>query len=343
MHIRAIFVCVLFLSTFLYPMLSFSKPSDVLGWQRLEWGDEIDKVKELLGPEVRQPSVNERNRFPNDESRKVTYVWANYKLSDLAFSNVDFNIYFFANQKNKLCRVVFLTNPENYVFNNDFQYIEKTLKKMYGTPSRSDDTSFENCLYYRRIWNFPSTNIELIYFYDKHAARFVGQSRLCLSTSKIFRTNIQIIYYKNEKNKSRESKNVRQAMERAKKAGKLTEGKFLYEMILSDESVYFGFNRSDLSNEARTVLNLYAQELKIQGKNIYVEIQGHTDNIGTDNYNYTLGLSRAERVMHYLRREHGIPLHRMNTISYGESMPVVDNEKPENRAKNRRVAIVVMR
>lgn len=134
----------------------------------------------------------------------------------------------------------------------------------------------------------------------------------------------------------------REAMERAMEAKKLAEGKFLYEVVLSDDKVRFGINKYELSLEAQAALDAFAQILKSENKNVYIEIQGHTDDLGSEEYNYKLGLKRAEEVKYYLNKEHGFPLHRMETISYGETKPLVPNTDSENRSKNRRVVLVVM-
>lgn len=133
-----------------------------------------------------------------------------------------------------------------------------------------------------------------------------------------------------------------EALERAEEAGKVAKGKLLYDMTFTDEAVHFGFDKSDLSKEAKAALGGFAANLKTENKNIYIEIQGHTDYIGTEEYNVMLGLARAEAVRRYLHKQHAIPLHRMHTISYGESKPVADNSIRSNRAMNRRVEIVVM-
>ncbi len=122
----------------------------------------------------------------------------------------------------------------------------------------------------------------------------------------------------------------------------MAEGKFLYEVTLTDEAVHFGFDKCDLSKEAKAALDSFAGRLKAEDKDLYIEIQGHTDNIGTDGYNVSLGKARANAVYSYLHTQHGIPLHRMDTFSYGESKPVADNDNPGNRAKNRRVTLVVI-
>ena len=63
-------------------------------------------------------------------------------------------------------------------------------------------------------------------------------------------------------------------------------------------------------------------KVKDYGKAVYVEIEGHTDSTGTDDYNTTLGLRRASTVRDYMHQAGGIPLHAINTISLGEGTPV---------------------
>ena len=140
------------------------------------------------------------------------------------------------------------------------------------------------------------------------------------------------------------SKTSREALERAIAAGKLAEGKFLYETVLTDEEgVRFGFDEAQLSEEAQSALALFAGSLSEHGPDVYIEIQGHTDDIGPEDYNLRLGARRAESVRRYLNREAGLPLHRMAVISYGETEPVADNGSRDDRARNRRVALVVLK
>jgi len=133
-----------------------------------------------------------------------------------------------------------------------------------------------------------------------------------------------------------------EALARAEEAGRVAEGKLLYQVTFTDEAVHFGFDRSSLSKEAKAALDEFSNTIKAANKNIYLEIQGHTDSIGTREYNMRLGQARADRVMRYLHTKHGIPLHRLNIFSYGESRPIVDNKTRSNRAKNRRVTLVVI-
>jgi outer membrane protein OmpA-like peptidoglycan-associated protein len=75
---------------------------------------------------------------------------------------------------------------------------------------------------------------------------------------------------------------------------------------------------------------------------VWVEIEGHTDNVGDTKYNESLGLQRAEAVKRYLYEKHQVPLHKINVISYGEEKPVSPNNTKDGRAQNRRVVVRVL-
>ena len=139
------------------------------------------------------------------------------------------------------------------------------------------------------------------------------------------------------------SRTAQEALQRAQEAGKLAEGKLLYETVLSDDQVRFGFDKAGLSDEARAALDTFATPIVDNNENVYIEIQGHTDSVGSETYNEELGMERAEAVRRYLNMQHKIPLHRMSVISYGESAPVGSNDSRDARAKNRRVVLVVLR
>jgi len=145
-----------------------------------------------------------------------------------------------------------------------------------------------------------------------------------------------------EKQMAALSETSRDAMTRAMDAQKLAEGKFLYEVTLSDDKIHFGSSKWKLTEEAKAALDAFAQMLKAQNKNVYIEIQGHTDDVGAEESNEVLGLKRAQAVKEYLNKEHGLPLHRMEVISYGEIKPAVINLDSDSRSQNRRVVIVVM-
>ena len=73
------------------------------------------------------------------------------------------------------------------------------------------------------------------------------------------------------------------------------------------------------------------------------ELNGHTDDIGSENYNMSLSAKRAHAVGEYLKRSHSIEGHRVVPKGYGESYPKVENINDENRAENRRVEFVLSR
>lgn len=138
------------------------------------------------------------------------------------------------------------------------------------------------------------------------------------------------------------SDTAKEALARANEANKLANHSFLFEVTITDEDVRFGFNKSDVSTEAKAALDAFAKRVKDENKNVYIEIQGHTDSVGSDQYNLVLGQARAETVMRYLAMQHGFPVHRVTAISYGKFKPIADNKTADGRAKNRRVSLVVM-
>jgi outer membrane protein OmpA-like peptidoglycan-associated protein len=138
------------------------------------------------------------------------------------------------------------------------------------------------------------------------------------------------------------SRTAKEALDRAIAAGKLAEGKFLSETVLSDDKVKFGFDQANLSDEAKAALDAFADKLRADNQDVYIEIQGHTDNVGGEEYNLMLGEKRADSTRRYLSTK-GVPLHRMNVISYGESEPVTDNSSRQGRSQNRRVVLVVLK
>lgn len=138
------------------------------------------------------------------------------------------------------------------------------------------------------------------------------------------------------------SETAQDALVRAQEAGKLAEGKLLYEVVLSSDDVTFGFDEVQLADDTKAALDAFAGDLKEANQNVFIEIQGHTDTTGPEDYNLMLGEKRAEAVRRYLSMEHDIPLHRMSVISYGENAPLVEGNDRESRARNRRVNLVVL-
>jgi outer membrane protein OmpA-like peptidoglycan-associated protein len=118
--------------------------------------------------------------------------------------------------------------------------------------------------------------------------------------------------------------------------------KLLFEVVLSEDQGKFQFGRTDLPAEAKSAIDQMVDGLKSQKSAVWIEIEGHTDNVGDAAYNERLGMNRAEAVKRYLYEQHQVPLHKMNVISYGESKPVAPNRTRDGRAQNRRVVIKVL-
>lgn len=105
------------------------------------------------------------------------------------------------------------------------------------------------------------------------------------------------------------------------------------------DRVFFGFDRADLSPDARATLDGQARWLQ-QHPDVMVQIEGHADERGTRNYNLALGDRRAAAARNYLVAL-GIEPSRITTISYGEERPVALGNSEDAWAQNRRSVTVV--
>jgi len=118
--------------------------------------------------------------------------------------------------------------------------------------------------------------------------------------------------------------------------------RLVYEVVLSEDQGNFKFGKTALPDEAKQAIDQMVAQLKQDPKNIFLEIEGHTDNVGSTVTNEKIGLERAEAVKKYLYDQYQIPLHKMNVISYGKDKPVAPNKTRAGRAQNRRVVIKVL-
>ncbi|HVR44705.1 MAG TPA: OmpA family protein [Thermoanaerobaculia bacterium] len=138
------------------------------------------------------------------------------------------------------------------------------------------------------------------------------------------------------------SREAQEALRRADEAGVLAKGQVVFEQAFTDDTIRFNLESSELTDEAKAGLDQLAGRIKALDRPVFIEIQGHTDSTGPARYNEDLGYARAEAVRRYLNQQHDLPLARMSTISYGESMPSADNSTRQGRMQNRRVVIVVL-
>jgi OOP family OmpA-OmpF porin len=106
------------------------------------------------------------------------------------------------------------------------------------------------------------------------------------------------------------------------------------------DNVYFDTGKSSLKASSNKALNDLAEVLKLKNTMV-IEIQGHTDNVGTEEANIKLSQARADEVKKYLLGK-GIGAERVQARGYGPSRPVADNGDEKGRAKNRRTSLKVL-
>jgi outer membrane protein OmpA-like peptidoglycan-associated protein len=138
------------------------------------------------------------------------------------------------------------------------------------------------------------------------------------------------------------SREAQDALKRATEAGVLAKGKVAFQQTFNEDRVRFATAKYELDAKAKEALDDFAGKVKALNEAYFMEIQGHTDDVGGKRYNEELGERRAEAVRRYLSRQHGIALNRMSTISYGDTLPAASNKTKKGRAQNRRVVIVVL-
>jgi peptidoglycan-associated lipoprotein len=106
------------------------------------------------------------------------------------------------------------------------------------------------------------------------------------------------------------------------------------------KDAFFAFDRYDLSEQARVALKANAEWLKAN-PSARVQIEGHCDERGADDYNMALGAKRAQAAMDFLASM-GVPANRLSTVSYGEEVPSCKEHMESCWEKNRRARFVVV-
>jgi peptidoglycan-associated lipoprotein len=118
--------------------------------------------------------------------------------------------------------------------------------------------------------------------------------------------------------------------------------RLVYEVVLNEDQGNFKSGQAVLPDSAKQQISDLINKIKQDPKNVYFEIEGHTDNTGGKLENEKLGLDRAEAVQRFLHEQFQIPLHKINVISYGQEKPIASNKTRDGRAQNRRVVIRVL-
>jgi len=110
--------------------------------------------------------------------------------------------------------------------------------------------------------------------------------------------------------------------------------------VIEFEDVHFDFDKYNLRPDALKILDEAIAKLQAN-PSINVTIEGHTDSVGTQQYNLALGDRRANAARDYLLMR-GIAAGRLRTVSFGEDRPIDTNETAAGRARNRRAHLVVI-
>lgn len=111
-------------------------------------------------------------------------------------------------------------------------------------------------------------------------------------------------------------------------------------MNLGSDHIEFDFDRAELRPENRELLSRIAGVL-LTADDFHIQVFGHTDDVGTDEYNQELSERRAQTVHDYLV-EAGLPAEVLSTQGFGKTKPLVEGTTPESRQRNRRVEIAVI-
>lgn len=107
--------------------------------------------------------------------------------------------------------------------------------------------------------------------------------------------------------------------------------------LLSKDTLYFDFDRFDISTPNKKIILAYAKKL-LENPNLQIRISGHTDERGSREYNIGLGERRAKSVAQVLAVK-GIPSSRIVTVSYGKEQPVDTGTSEDAWSKNRRAVL----
>src|SRR6266496_3098306 len=101
--------------------------------------------------------------------------------------------------------------------------------------------------------------------------------------------------------------------------------------IVTETSVHFGFNKDNLTKKAQEALDQLATDVA-SAKGYIITVEGGTDSVGSQEYNYDLSERRADSVIQYLASQYNIPAHKVYLIGLGKDKPVESNKTREGRA-----------
>ncbi|MEN8750098.1 OmpA family protein, partial [Marivita sp.] len=113
-----------------------------------------------------------------------------------------------------------------------------------------------------------------------------------------------------------------------------------FEILSKTGNIFFASGSTRLDDKSLPLLeNLY--DIVNRCPTFRLEIAGHTDSVGSDQQNQNISERRAASVVGWLT-DKGIPRDRLTSVGYGESRPIVENDTPQNRARNRRIEFTAL-
>ena len=113
---------------------------------------------------------------------------------------------------------------------------------------------------------------------------------------------------------------------------------FTNDASAETETVFFEFDLASLPPSGENKLNSFLQRIHLT-KLLHIQVEGHTDAIGSAQYNHALSIKRAKTIRDYLV-QHGIQASKITIEGFGKSLPLEPNNSEAGRAKNRRAVII---
>jgi OOP family OmpA-OmpF porin len=110
---------------------------------------------------------------------------------------------------------------------------------------------------------------------------------------------------------------------------------------VAETAVHFGFNKDNLTKQAKEALDQLGADIG-NTKGYIITVEGATDSVGSEDYNYQLSQRRADAVIQYLASKYNVPAHKIYLIGLGKDKPIESNKTAEGRSKNRRVDVKLM-
>ena len=115
-----------------------------------------------------------------------------------------------------------------------------------------------------------------------------------------------------------------------------------YESMTLSANALFAFDSAELTPEGMTQLQALGDKIQAKGAQVVdIDIIGHTDSVGAEDYNQTLSERRAQAMKDFLVNERGVDASIIDVMGKGETAPIADNATAEGRAQNRRVEVNV--